>query len=98
MVDRLVPRGSAGAADEGIGGVVPKGNVSRPLAATEVVAHGLADEERERDAPASRLILELPVGVLREPQIRDHVFCHADTTIAHHRCIVNVRGAFAADS
>ena len=91
MIDRFIPGGSIDAADEGIGGIIPERNLSCALDTTEVVSHGLADEEGERDATASRLILELPVRVLGEPQIRRHVFGHRGITISRYWCIVNAR-------
>jgi hypothetical protein len=90
MIDRFIPGGSIGAADEGVGGIISKSNLSCALDTTEVVSHGLTDEERERDAPASRLILELPVRILGESKIRRYVFCHSDIKVSRYRCIVKL--------
>jgi len=89
VVDRLVAGGSVRAADQGIGRIVSKGNPACPLDATEVVAHGLPDDHRQRDAPAARLILKLPVRVLGESKICRHVFRHRGITISAHRGSVN---------
>jgi hypothetical protein len=41
MIDRFIARGSVGVADEGVGGIVPEGNLFRALHTAEVVFHGL---------------------------------------------------------
>lgn len=88
MIDRLVAGGSVRATDQGVGGIVTKGDAACPLDATEVVPHGFANEHGQRDPPAARLILKLPVRVLGEPEIRRHVFSHGGITISRHRYIV----------
>lgn len=89
MVDRFIAGGSVRAADQGIGGIITKGDPTCPLDATEVVPDGFADEHRQWDPPAARLILKLPVRVLRKPEIRRHVFGHGGITVSRHRSIVN---------
>ena len=89
MIDRFVACRSVDTADKGISRIVPKRNLSCALDATEVVSNGLTDQERERNAPASRLKLELPVRVFRESKIRRHVSWHDGITISRYRWIVN---------
>jgi hypothetical protein len=93
VVDRFVARRAVDAADQGIGRIVPEGNVSAALDTTEVVSNCLSDKERDGDAPALRLILKLPVRVLGESKIRRHVLCHRGNTVPRYRDTVNDAGA-----
>jgi hypothetical protein len=77
MIDRFVARGAIDTGDECIGRIVPEGDLSRAFDATEVVSDCLTDQEGERHASPSRLILELAVGVLGESKIGRHVARHA---------------------
>ena len=89
MVDRLVAGRLFHAPDERVGRVIAERDVSPTLGTPEIAADGLADEQRERHAPPASLIPQLPVGVLREPEIGGHVLRHADMTISRYRDGVN---------
>ncbi|MGH7339922.1 MAG: hypothetical protein ACREKH_05465 [Candidatus Rokuibacteriota bacterium] len=78
VIDGLVAGGSVDAAHQRIGRIVAERNLFDVVDAAQVIPDGLPNEERERDAAASRLMLQFPVRLLDESDVRCHVSGHAE--------------------
>lgn len=89
MVDRLVATGLLDGSNERVRRIVTESNLVGALTAAEVAADGFTDEPRERHPSPACLVLELPVRLGRESEVRGDVLRHGGTTISRYRIVRN---------
>jgi hypothetical protein len=73
------------AACQGVGGILAEGDGLASSFMTEITGHRLPHDRGQARAPAPRLVQQLLVRVLRQPEIRRGVLRHDDTTVPQYR-------------
>ena len=83
VVHGLVRHRRPDSSDEGVGGVFSEGrSASFDFSTTQVLIHRLAHDRCDACASPGGLIPQLPIGFVRETQVRDDISRHGDITIS----------------